>query len=224
VSPVEFIPVAEDSGLIHQLGAYVMRRAAHECAAWQDVADFAGIAVNVSTRQLIQSDEVPTLVSDAVAAAGITPGFLTLEITESLLIEQLVSTWNALRSLRDLGVRLSLDDFGTGYSSLSYLRDLPLDSVKIDRSLTRDIVDTPQAAAVAGAIAHMGHALNLQVIAEGIETQQQAARLQALGCDTAQGFYFAQPMTSEQLTALLQDQPDWISLRARQRGLRRTGV
>jgi EAL domain-containing protein (putative c-di-GMP-specific phosphodiesterase class I) len=152
---------------------------------------------------------VPTLVSEVIAAAGITPGFLTLEITESLLIERPVSTQNALRSLRDLGVRLSLDDFGTGYSSLSQLTDLRLDSVKIDRSLIRNIVDAPQAAAVALAIVHMGHALNLEVIAEGIETQQQAARLQALGCDIAQGFYFAKPMAPQQLTALLQDQPDW---------------
>jgi diguanylate cyclase (GGDEF)-like protein len=210
VLPVDFISVAEDSGLIHELGAKVISRAARECAAWQDNPDFAGIAINVSTRQLVQPDEVPTLVRHAIAMEGIPPGFLTLEITESTLIEQLESAQDALRSLKDLGVRLSLDDFGTGYSSLSYLRDLPFDSVKIDYSLIRHIIDFPHAAELASAIVQMGHALDLQVIAEGVETAEQAARLHALGCDVAQGFYFAKPTAPEQLTALLQDRPNWV--------------
>jgi diguanylate cyclase (GGDEF)-like protein/PAS domain S-box-containing protein len=216
VSPIEFIPVAEDSGLIHELGAQVIRRAARECAAWQDIPDFAGIAVNVSIRQLVQPDEVATLVRDALATEGITPGFLTLEITESLLIEQLDSALGALESLGDLGVRLSLDDFGTGYSSLSYLRDLPFDVVKIDRSLIRNIVETPKAAALAAAIIQMGHALDLQVIAEGVETPEQVALMKALGCDIAQGFYFATPLAPEQLTELLHNQPRWLPPTAKQ--------
>jgi diguanylate cyclase (GGDEF)-like protein/PAS domain S-box-containing protein len=216
VSPIEFIPVAEDSGLIHELGAEVTRRAAHECAAWQHIPDFAGIVVNVSTRQLVETDEVPTLLSEAIAAAGIAPGFLTVEVTESLLIEQLEAAQAALNSIRDLGVHLSLDDFGTGYSSLSYLRDLPLDVVKIDRALIRSIVDTPRAADIPAAIIHMAHSLDLKVIAEGIETLEQAARLQQLSCDIAQGFYFAEPMAPAQLTALLHNQPHWLSLTAKQ--------
>jgi diguanylate cyclase (GGDEF)-like protein/PAS domain S-box-containing protein len=211
VSPLEFVAVAEDSGLVHELGAHVLRRAARESAAWQDDPHFAGIAVNVSIRQLVQPDEVPTLVRDVIAAEGITPGFLALEVTETLLIEQLESARPALASLKELGVHLSLDDFGTGYSSLSYLHDLDFDSVKIDRSLIRNIVDTPRSAALAAAIIHMGHSLALQVIAEGIETQEQADRLQALGCDIAQGFYFAPPRAPEQLTALLHDPPNWLS-------------
>ncbi|MGO9751251.1 MAG: EAL domain-containing protein [Solirubrobacteraceae bacterium] len=207
VSPIEFIPVAEDSGLIHQLGAQIVSRAACESAAWQDNRDFAGINVNVSTRQLVQTDEVPALVRHAIAAEGIKANFLTLEITESTLIEQLSSAQEALGSLKDLGVRLSLDDFGTGYSSLSYLNDLPFDSVKIDRSLTKNITDTPHAAGLAAAIVQMGHALELQVIAEGIETREQATCLQALGCDIGQGFYFAKPMAPELLTALLHKRP-----------------
>jgi diguanylate cyclase (GGDEF)-like protein/PAS domain S-box-containing protein len=210
VSPAEFIPVAEDSGLIHQLGAQVMRRAARECSAWQGNPDFAGIAVNVSIRQLVQPEEVARLVREVMAAEGIAPGFLTLEITESALIERLDEARNTLESLRGLGVHLSLDDFGTGYSSLSYLADLPFDCVKIDLSLIRNIVDTPQAAALAAAIIQMGHALDKQVIAEGVETLEQATRLQELGCDIGQGFYFAKPMTPETLTALLQDQPNWL--------------
>ncbi len=210
VSPVEFIPVAEDSGLIHQLGEQVMRRAARECAAWQDHPDFAGIAVNVSTRQLVEPDAVARLVRDVIAGEGIAPGFLTLEMTESVLIEQLDESRNTLASLGDLGVRLSLDDFGTGYSSLSYLAELPFDSVKIDQSLIRNIFDMPQAEVLAAAIIHGVQALGKQVIAEGVETQEQANRLQALGCDIAQGFYFAKPMAPGMLTALLQDQPNWL--------------
>ena len=215
VAPLEFITVAEDSGLIHELAAQIVRRAARDCAAWQDDPDFAGIAINVSTRQLIQPDELAMLVRQAIAAHGIPPSFLTLEITESLLIEQLDSARTVLNSLRDLGVHLSLDDFGTGYSSLSYLRNFPFDSVKIDQSLIRDIVDTQQAAAVATAIIEMGHALDLHVIAEGVETQEQAARLQELGCDIAQGFYFAQPIAVEPFTALLRERRNLMPQAAR---------
>jgi diguanylate cyclase (GGDEF)-like protein/PAS domain S-box-containing protein len=219
VSPAVFIPVAEDSGLIHELGAHIIRRAARESAAWQHNAGFTGIAINVSTRQLVQPDEVPALIRDAITTEGITPGFLTIEITESLLIEQLDSAQDALRSLKELGIRLALDDFGTGFSSLSYLHDLPFDIVKIDRSLTRKIVDAPRAAALAQAIIHMGHALELKVVAEGVETPEQAARLRALGCDIGQGFHFAKPMAPELLSALLHTRPDW-----RQRsGKRRRG-
>jgi diguanylate cyclase (GGDEF)-like protein/PAS domain S-box-containing protein len=216
VPPSEFIPVAEDSGLIHGLSAKVIRRAVLESAAWQHVPDFAGISVNVSTRQLVESDEVPTLLRESLFAADITPGFLTVEVTESVLIEQLDAACAALRSLRDLGVQLALDDFGTGYSSLSYLRDLPLDIVKIDRSMITGIVDTPRAADIPAAIVQMAHSLDLKVIAEGVETIDQAARLQRLSCDIAQGFYFGKPMSPEDLTELLHNQPDWPPPTAKQ--------
>jgi diguanylate cyclase (GGDEF)-like protein/PAS domain S-box-containing protein len=216
VSPIEFIPVAEDSGLIHELGATVIRRAARESVAWQQIPDFAGIAINVSTRQLVKPDEVSKLLSQVTIAAGIAPSFLTIEVTESLLIEQLSVAQAVLNSLRDVGVRLSLDDFGTGYSSLSYLSELPFDVVKIDRSLIRNIADTPRAINIPAAIVHMAHALELTVIAEGVETLEQATRLQRLGCDIAQGFYFAQPMAPEQLIALLHDQPHWLRSPAKQ--------
>jgi diguanylate cyclase (GGDEF)-like protein/PAS domain S-box-containing protein len=208
VPPLEFVPVAEDSGLIHRLGAHIIRRAARECAAWQQEPDFAGVAINVSIRQLVKPEELVRLVRRVIAAEGIGPGFLTLEVTESLVIEQLDAARKVLDSLRELGVHLSLDDFGTGYSSLSYLSNLPFDSVKIDRSLIHSIVDTPQAAAVAAAIIQMGHALNLRVIGEGIETAEQATRLQLLGCDIGQGFYFARPMPAEEFAALLHGGPN----------------
>jgi len=202
--------VAEDSGLIHALGARVLRQAAHESAAWREFPDFAGVAVNVSTRQLAQPDELTALVRQVTAAEGIGAGFISLEITESLLMEALGAAQHALDVLMELCVQLSLDDFGAGYSSLSYLRALRLDRVRIDRSLTMNIVDAPRDAAVADAIIHMGHALDLEVVGEGIETRGQATRLQALGCDVGQGFFFARPMSAEAFTALLRDPPDWL--------------
>jgi diguanylate cyclase (GGDEF)-like protein/PAS domain S-box-containing protein len=210
VPPSEFIAVAEDSGLIHALGARVLRQAAHDSAAWRGFPDFAGIAVNVSTRQLAQPHDLTALVRQVTADEGIAAGFISLEITESLLMEALGSAQHALDLLTELGVQLSLDDFGTGYSSLSYLRALRLDRVKIDRSLTMNIVDAPRDAAVADAIIHMGHALDLDIVGEGIETREQATRLQALGCDVGQGFFFARPLSAEAFAALLHDPPDWL--------------
>jgi diguanylate cyclase (GGDEF)-like protein/PAS domain S-box-containing protein len=218
MSPAEFVAVAEDSGLIRQLGAQVMRRAARESAGWQDVPGFAGIAVNVSTRQLLQTDEVATLIREVTAAEGIRSGFLTVEITESVLIERLDAARSALDALNALGVRLSLDDFGTGYSSLSYLANLNFDDVKIDRLLIESIVTSQKAAALAAAIIHMGHALGQQVIAEGVETVEQATRLRELDCDIAQGYYFAKPMEPEAFTVLLAERggSSWPVLPAKQ--------
>ncbi len=217
ISPAEFVAVAEDSGLIHQLGARVMRRAARESAGWQHVPGFAHIAVNVSTRQLLQPDELARLIREVTAAEGIPPGFLTVELTESMLIERLDAARGVLDALSDLGVRLSLDDFGTGYSSLSYLANLNFDDVKIDRLLIERIVTSRKAAALAAAIIQMGHALGQQVIAEGVETVEQAARLQELDCDIAQGYYFAKPMEPEAFTVLLEERggPGWPVLPAR---------
>lgn len=211
VAPLEFVPVAEDSGLIHALGAHIMHLAAREARAWQDVAGFRGIAINVSARQLVQPGEVAELARRVVLAQGIRPGFLTLELTESLLIEELDSARDALGSLTALGVRLALDDFGTGYSSLSYLRDLRFDCVKIDQSLIRNIVDAPRDAAVIDAIIHLAHALDLEVVAEGLETDEQVAGLQALGCDLGQGHRFAPPLAAAEFDALLREPPaDWL--------------
>ena len=211
VSPTKFIAVAEHSGLINELGAQVIHRAARESAAWHSMPDFAGIALNISARQLVKPDEISSLLTDAIAENGITPGFLTFEVTESTLIEHLDRARDALSTLKDLGVRLSLDDFGTGYSSISYLRELPLDSVKIDRSMISNITGTRRDAHLAAAIIAMSHALDLEVIAEGVETQEQAALLRELDCDLAQGYHFAKPMAPETLTALLHQQPRWLS-------------
>jgi diguanylate cyclase (GGDEF)-like protein/PAS domain S-box-containing protein len=213
VSPAEFIAVAEESGLIHSLGAQMLRRAGRECVGWREHPGFEGVAVNVSTRQLLHSDELARVVREVIAAEGLQPDFLTIEITESVLIEQLEAARHALEALSGLGVRLSLDDFGTGYSSLSYLANLNFQSVKIDRALIEKIVTSPKAEALAAAIIRMGHALGQQVIAEGIETLEQATRLRELDCDIAQGFYFAMPVAPEAFTALLHGgPPSWAHL------------
>ena len=158
--PADFIAVAEDSALIHELGSQITRRAASDSVAWRARADFAGVAINVSTRQLMRGHELLGLVHGALAEQRLPPRFLVLEITESVLIERLDAARETLTALRDLGVRLSLDDFGTGYSSLSYLHDLAFDSVKIDRSLIANIATAPRAAALVSAIVGMGHALS----------------------------------------------------------------
>jgi diguanylate cyclase (GGDEF)-like protein/PAS domain S-box-containing protein len=214
VSPGEFIPVAEESGAIHELGARVMRDSLAQAAAWSGVEGFQGIAVNVSPLQLADPPEVAELARDALAAAGLEPGFLTLEITEGVLIERLEGAEGALGLLADLGLRLSLDDFGTGYSSLSYLGQLPFDSVKIDRSLIRDVVGNPRAASLASAIVEMGHALGKVVIAEGVETVEQATLLQGIGCDVGQGFYFSKPISPSAFAELLRESPRFVPARA----------
>ena len=186
-------------------------RASEQIALQAQLLD--GVAVNVSTRQLLHPDEVARTVREMIAAEGLRPDFLTIEITESVLIEQLEAARKALEALGDIGVRLSLDDFGTGYSSLSYLANLNFHSVKIDRMLIEKIVTSPKAEALAAAIIRMGHALGQQVIAEGVETLEQATRLRELDCDIAQGFYFAMPVAPEAFAALLAGgPPSWAHL------------
>jgi len=214
VPPAEFIPVAEESGAIHALGARILQDSLMQASAWTGFEDFKGIAVNVSPLQLADPAEVAELARDTLAAAGLEPGFLTLEITEGVLIERLEDAGEALGMLAELGMRLSLDDFGTGYSSLSYLGQLPFDSVKIDRSLIRDVVGNPRAASLASAIVEMGHALGKTVIAEGIETLEQAALLQGIGCDVGQGFYFSKPVAPSAFAELLRESPRFIPAQA----------
>ena len=204
VPPASFIPVAEETGYIHELGRLVMFRALRESAGWRGLGEFRGVAVNVSPVQL---SEVSALAREALDAAHVPPGFLRIEITEGVLIEELEQAGETLSSLIELGIGLSLDDFGTGYSSLSYLGELPFESVKIDRSLIRDIVGNPRASSLASAIIEMGHALDKIVIAEGIETIDQAVLLRKLGCDVGQGFYFARAMSADAFGDLLAKSP-----------------
>jgi len=195
VSPAEFIPLAEDSGLILPLGNWVLETACTQLALWAKDIRFAHLTlgVNVSARQFRQPDFVPYVV-DLIAYTGVNPRRLKLELTESLLVDDIEETTTKMMSLRAHGVGFSLDDFGTGYSSLSYLKRLPLEQLKIDQSFVRDLMTDPNDAAIALAVITLGHSLGLKVIAEGVETQDQRDHLHAQGCDAYQGYHLGRPM------------------------------
>ncbi len=194
VAPGEFIALAEDTGLILPLGQWVLETACAQLAAWATEPEMAHltIAVNVSARQFHQARFVEQ-VQTALTLSGAIPQRLKLELTESLLVDNLEDVIAKMTALKAQGVCFSLDDFGTGYSSLSYLKRLPLDQLKIDQSFVRDLLTDPNDAAIARAIVALGHSLGLQVIAEGVETAEQQAVLASLGCDAYQGYYFGRP-------------------------------
>ena len=198
-SPVEFIPVAESSGLIVPLGNGVLDTACRKLAEWANDPALAELtlAVNVSGVQLHHPGFVDR-VKEAIERTGADPRRLKLEVTESFELSKIEEVIGKMTSLRDIGIRFSLDDFGTGYSSLSYLKRLPLDQLKIDRSFVRDIISDPNDAAIAETIIALGDALGLSVIAEGVETEEQRAFLAGRGCRVYQGYLFARPMPAEQ--------------------------
>ncbi|MFZ2305819.1 MAG: EAL domain-containing protein [Rhodoferax sp.] len=195
VSPLEFIPLAEDTGLILPLGNWVLETACTQLAQWarDDRFKHLTLAVNVSARQFRQPDFVPWVV-DLIRYTGVNPRRLKLELTESLLVDDVTETTTKMTALKEHGVGFSLDDFGTGYSSLSYLKRLPLDQLKIDQSFVRDLMTDPNDAAIALAVITLGHSLGLAVIAEGVETQAQRDYLHSQGCDAYQGYLLGRPM------------------------------
>ena len=197
-----FIPLAEETGLIQQIGEWVLHDAFAEAMRWPPTT---GLAVNLSPVQLRAGDFVDT-VARALAATGLAPGRVDLEITESVLLVEDSINLNILRQLLDLGVHVSLDDFGVGFSSLSYLRSFPFHKLKIDRSFVRDVVSNHQAAAIVRAIASLGCCLDMVVIAEGVEQAEQLDALQALGCHAAQGYHLGRPAPASGITALLERQ------------------
>lgn len=205
IPPGRFIPVAEESDLIGQIGGWVLREACHQAARWQ--ADAPGrtpvtVSVNLSGRQL-QDPGVVEMVAQALAETGLDGRLLKLELTESVVMESAEATIEVLRRLKALGVKLAIDDFGTGYSSLAYLKRFPVDVLKIDRSFVDGIGrDVRDAAIIQGIIALAG-SLGLSVTAEGVETAEQAICLKRLGCDQAQGYYYARPLPSAEVTPLL---------------------
>ncbi|MGX6745645.1 putative bifunctional diguanylate cyclase/phosphodiesterase [Streptomyces xantholiticus] len=205
--PEVFVPVAEETSLIRPIGAWVLREACRHGRHWHETVPKAGalsVAVNVSGRQLKDHSFLDT-VRQVLNETGFPPASLVLEITESTLVTDAETTSAHIRALRDLGVRISIDDFGTGYSSLAYLRDLPADIVKIDQSFVLQGGSHANTSLVQ-AILRIGHALDLDVIAEGIETPHQAERLHSLGCPHGQGFYYAPPMAPQALEAYLTTQ------------------
>jgi diguanylate cyclase (GGDEF)-like protein/PAS domain S-box-containing protein len=204
ISPANFIPLAEDTGLIIPIGAWVLHTACKQTKAWHDAGlPPVRVAVNISGRQF--RENIPQLVEKALAESGLPPQYLELEITESVAMQHAESTEQTLGVLRDMGVRLSIDDFGTGYSSLSYLKRFPINKLKLDQSFVRDIISDPDDAAISMAIIALAHGLKLDVIAEGVETESQLSFLRSHGCDAIQGYYFSRPVAPEQMEQLLRD-------------------
>ncbi|MGZ8491238.1 MAG: EAL domain-containing protein [Gemmatirosa sp.] len=206
VGPCAFIPLAEESGLILPLGRWVLGEACRQAAAWRRMGiEELRVAVNISGRQL----EHPQLVADvasALGAAGLPPGALLLEITESVVMQDTEASLHRLHELKDIGVQLAIDDFGTGYSSLSYLQRFPVDVLKIDKSFVDGVADGGSHAALARTIIALGETLSLCTVAEGIETPEQGATLLALGCGTGQGYHYSRPRPADEITALVRAQ------------------
>ena len=203
VYPDRFITVAEETGLIVPIGAWVLQSACRQIRALHE-AGFPGmrVAVNLSARQFGRSDLVETIEA-ALAAAGVAPHFLEIELTESLIMKDVDQAIGVLQDLKRLGVTLSIDDFGTGYSSLAYLKRFPIDILKIDRSFVSDITSDPDDAAIVASIISLAHNLRLQVIAEGVETPEQLKYLRSEGCDQMQGYYFSKPVPYESFLELM---------------------
>jgi diguanylate cyclase (GGDEF)-like protein/PAS domain S-box-containing protein len=203
VSPAQFIPVAEDSGLILPIGAWVLREACAQSQAWVDAGlPVVSMAVNVSAVEFRNPNFLNNLFT-TLNETGLDPRSLELEVTEGVLMKNVELGASILESLRAKGVRVAIDDFGTGYSSLSYLRKFPLDALKIDQSFVRQIPDSPDEATIVNAIISMGRSLHLRVIAEGVETAEDLAFLQDHECDEAQGYYFSRPVPADQFAVLL---------------------
>jgi diguanylate cyclase (GGDEF)-like protein/PAS domain S-box-containing protein len=196
VPPDRFIPIAEDTGMILQIGEWVLRTACAQAKAWHDDGVWAlPVAVNVSAVQFRQ-ENFCALIRSVLKETGLAPQYLELELTESLLLSNVELIFSVLRELREMGLRLSIDDFGTGYSSLSYLKQFRVNKLKIDRSFIRDLAFDSDDAAITAAIIGMAKSLNLKVIAEGVETKEQMAILRELQCDEIQGYYFSKPLTA----------------------------
>jgi diguanylate cyclase (GGDEF)-like protein/PAS domain S-box-containing protein len=206
-APLDFIPLAEDTGLIVPIGAWVLQEACAQAQRWHAAAPDRIpmiVSVNVSSRQLDGS--LAKTVAAVIASTGIDPTTLCLEITESAAMENAEFAITVLRALSALGVRISIDDFGTGYSSLAYLRRFPLDEIKIDQSFVDGLGRDPEATAIVAAVMGMAHALNLTVVAEGVETEAQDTALRNLGCDETQGYLYSRALTAEALQPFLDQQ------------------
>ena len=203
VSPVEFIPVLEETGLIVAVGDWVLRRACEDLKAWQAAGlAVAPVAVNLSARQFRRTD-LDSHFKALVARVGVDPGLIELEITESQLMLDPPHAIRMMRALRDAGMRIAIDDFGTGYSSLAYLNRFPVSSLKIDRSFVKDMAKNKDDATIVRTIIEMAHSLSFTVVAEGVETEEQATFLRLLRCEQAQGYLFAKPMPREEFVKLL---------------------
>jgi EAL domain-containing protein (putative c-di-GMP-specific phosphodiesterase class I) len=209
IPPAEFIPMAEETGLIVQLGWWVIEEAARNAARWQlEHPEPFQVAINLSARQVLQPD-LAERVGEVIAQTGVHPSSLCFEITESVLMDDTEAVIDVISSMRALGVQLAIDDFGTGYSSLGYLKRFPVDSVKIDRSFVSGLGSDPGDAAIVSAVIGLAHALGLRVTAEGVETEEQLLALIDLDCDEAQGYFFSPPQPAPDLRSLLARTRTW---------------
>jgi diguanylate cyclase (GGDEF)-like protein len=211
LSPAEFLPAAEEAGLIVPLGEWVLRTACREVAAWQESYSGFRLSVNVASQQF-QERCFADVVHDALTTSGLLPDLLELEITEGSLVRSVGVMAQTLRELKQVGVSLSIDDFGTGYSALSYLKNLPIDSIKIDQSFVRNLTTDPADATLTETIIRMAQGLNLMTIAEGVETSGQLLLLGSYGCQRMQGYLFGRPMSAEvMLDSLSKPTIEWVA-------------
>jgi EAL domain-containing protein (putative c-di-GMP-specific phosphodiesterase class I) len=203
VAPGQFIPVAEDCGVILSIGSWALREACQQAKDWADAGlPETTMAVNISAIQL-RNESFLEGVFAALSDTRLDPKLLELELTESVLMKHAESAESILKTLRARGIQLAVDDFGTGYSSLSYLRKFPVDSIKIDQSFVRQITARPAETTIVTAIISMGRSLKLRVVAEGVETEAELVFLRAHQCDEAQGYYYSRPVLPEQFARLL---------------------
>lgn len=203
VHPAQFIPLAEETGLIVPIGAWVLREACRQNRAWQDAGlPLIGVAVNLSAHQF-RDEGLRQTIAEALGSSGLPPAYLELEITESMIMQNAERAIEILQRFRDMGTLVSIDDFGTGYSSLGYLKSFPIDSLKIDRSFVRDVPHDSDDVAITQAIIAMAHSLNLKVIAEGVESSEQLEFLRKQGCDQVQGYLMSPPVPADEFASLL---------------------
>jgi EAL domain-containing protein (putative c-di-GMP-specific phosphodiesterase class I) len=216
VSPVQFIPVAEETGLIRDLGRWVLDAAAKQLRIWSAPEEICPeIAVNVTSRQIREArfiDDIKRIID----VNQLKEGQLNLELTEGSLVEDIEGAIKIMHSLRKMGVTFAIDDFGTGFSSLSYLRRMPIQTLKIDRSFIKNVTDNAEDMKLVRSIISMGHDLGLKVVAEGVETERQLAFLQSVQCDQIQGFLFSAPLSSADFR---QQRPSWDGSRQGAAGL-----
>lgn len=203
ISPLDFIPLAEETGLIESIGEWVLRTACQQAKAWQQKhRPTLRMAVNLSPRQFLRPGMV-SMIAEILQETGLEPRYLDLEITESLLMKDVQGSIMTMHALKAIGVRLSIDDFGTGYSSLNYLKQFPIDQLKIDKSFVHDLVLGKEDASITLAIIAMAHSMSLTVIAEGVESEAQKAFLRANQCDEIQGYHLSRPLPADEIPALL---------------------
>jgi EAL domain-containing protein (putative c-di-GMP-specific phosphodiesterase class I) len=203
IPPARFVPILEESSLIIPVGDWVMRKACEHFRDWQDIVDQDfRIAINLSPRQFQEADLLPTL-ARVLAEIDISPSRLELEITESVVMQNVTVARKVLSAFRDLGVHLSMDDFGTGYSSLAYLKNFPFNTLKIDRAFIQDLLTNEADMAVIAAVLVLGKGFNLKIVAEGVETEEQARLLLQLGCEEMQGYWFTPAIAQGEMTDFL---------------------